>query len=213
MKFAKLFVAVAIAASLSFSSARAGEVNFSGSSVNMGSVTVGQYGTISNIYQTLFTLPPNVIGSGEVFGFLPNKAIITFTYTLTGLVDGMIQGFGAYNHNIGGTQYQGSSLADSDGYFTANGTVNGLASTPLVLASANLTPGNPAVGTVTISNTSGSLAQFQSLFFGILQALPRGVGTINYVVSSVPLPAALPMLGALLAGMFGFAARRRKLAA
>lgn len=192
-----------------FGTANAEEVNFSGSSVNMGSVHVGQYGTISNIYNALFSLPPNVVGSGEAFGFLGHNAKITFTYTLNGLVDGQLQGYGTYDHILGGDHYQGSGIADSDGNNSASGTINGIASTPLVLATANLSLGNPSNGVVTIVNTSGAFASFQSVFFGILTAIGSS-GSINYVVSSVPLPAALPMFGALLAGMFGISRRRKQ---
>ena len=211
MKISALIASAALVLA-TFGTANADEVNYTGSSVNMGTVSLGQFGTITNIYQALFTLPPNVVGSGEAFGFLPHNAKITFSYTLNGLVDGQLQGYGSYNHTLGGDLYQGSSVADSDGSTTSTGTINGSASTPLVLSTANLTVGNPSLGTVTITNISGALASFQSLFFGVLNAASNS-GSINYVVSSVPLPAALPMFGALLAGMFGFSRRRKQVAA
>lgn len=210
MKNAFSFAGIALAAALVSTSASADEVNFSGSSVNMGTVAVGQYGTISNIYQTLFTLPPNVIGSGDAYGFLPKNAKITFTYNIAGLIDGKVQGYGSYNYNQAGNSYMGSAIADSTGYSYHEGSINGGASTPLVTAAANLTYGNPSIGTVVVTNTSDSLAQFQSLFFGILNGASLSSGFINYVVSAVPLPAALPMFGAMLASVFGVARFRRK---
>ncbi|NBO19143.1 MAG: hypothetical protein EBV03_07970 [Proteobacteria bacterium] len=212
MKISALIAGAALVVA-TFGTANADEVNFSGSSVNMGSVAVGQFGTITNIYQTLFTLPPHVVGSGEAFGFLPHNAKITFTYTLNGLLDGQLQGYSAYDHILGGNHYQGSAIADSDGSASASGTINGGASSPLVFASANLSVGNPSVGTVVMTNVSGAFASFQTLFFGILAAFPVGSGVINYNVSQVPLPAALPMFGALLAGMFGVSRRRKQVAA
>lgn len=211
MKFSAYFAGAALALAVS-APAQALEVNYSGSSVNMGNVVVGQYGQITNIYSTLFTLPPNVVGSGEAYGFLPHNAKVTFTYTLTGLVGGQVQGFSSYDSMLGGDHYQGSAVANSNGFSSSSGSINGTPSSPLVFASANLNVDSPtSTGTVVLTNISGSLAQFQTIFFGILNQL-TGVGSINYVVSAVPLPAALPMFGALLAGMFGVS-RRRKLAA
>ena len=208
MKLSSLIAGTALLLFSSFSAASADEVNYSGSSVNMGQASVGQFGTISNIYDALFLLPPNVVGSGETFGFLPHNAKITFSYTLDGLVDGQLQGYSTYDHHIGGDHYQGSALADSDGTYSSSGSINGSPSASLVMSTANLNLGDPSTGTVTITNTSGAFAAFQSLFFGVLNAANNS-GSINYAVSAVPLPAALPMFAALLAGMFGFKNRRK----
>lgn len=210
MKLPAIIVGAALALVSTFSIAQADEINFSGSSVDMGHVDYGQYGTITNIYETLFSLPPHQAGSGQAFGFLPNNAAITFTYSFTGLREGSLTGYGAYDHDIGGDNYSGSALATSGGFNYSEATVNGVASTPLVFATANLNVGDPSSGTIRITNISGAFASFQALFYGILTQVPNAVGSINYVVSSVPLPAALPIFASLLAGLFGFGHARRK---
>lgn len=207
----RTFVAAA-AFAVAASSANATVVNFSGSSVNMGTVEIGQTGTITDLYQTLFTLPPNVVGGGNVFGFLPSNAKIVFSYTFTGLKDGVLLDYSSYNYNSGGDVYAGSATGHSQDGNAASGTINGIASAPLVFANANLTVVDPgtSTGTTTIINTSGAFAQFESLFFGLLSLSPLGVGSATYAVSAVPLPAALPMFAAALACLFGFSRARRK---
>lgn len=213
MKFAAFIASAFLAIATFATDAKAIEVNFDGASVNMSNVQVGQFGTITNIYETLFTIPPNEAGSGEAYGFLPSNTQITLNYTLNGLVDGTIQGYGSYNYNAGGNSFFGSALADSDGTSNSEGTINGIASLPLVATTADLALGDPTTGTITITNTSGSFASFQALFFGVLALIPPSSGSISYAVSAVPLPAALPLFGAMIAGLFGFARARRKGAA
>jgi hypothetical protein len=192
-------------------SAHATVINFSGAHVNMGNVDYGQTGAITNLYQTLFTLPPHIIGGGDAYGFLPANAKITFSYTFTGLEDGQLQSYSSYNYKQGGNQYFGSATADTKSFGTAVGTVNGLPSAPLVFASADLNVVNPgtSTGTTTIFNTTSAMVQFESLFFGLLNASPRGVGSATYAVSSIPLPAALPMFLALIGGFAVFSRVRK----
>ncbi len=215
----RTLLASALAAFLSLAATNAAHatvVDFSGSNVNMGTVDYGQSGTITDIYAALFSLPPNVVGQGEAYGFLPANSKITFTYTLTGLHQGSLQSYGSYSYIDGGLLYDGSTLSDTAGPVNVDvGTIDGSPSLPLVLSTANLTVVDPgtSTGTTTITNNSNSFAQFQTMFLGILQGLPPGVGIIHYNVSAIPLPAALPMFGALLASMFGFARFRRKNAA
>ena len=209
MKLRSLIASVAFFA-VSASSAFAGPCdapNYCGSNVDMGQVAVGQSGTITNIYSALFSLPPNVIGSGVTYGLLPTNAQITFNYSFTGLTGGQLTSYSNYNYTNAGNLYQGSSTGDSFSGNNAVGTTNGIASAPLVLATANLNVVNPgnSTGTVRITNLTNTFQQFQSAFFGALSQFPAGVGTITYNVSSVPLPAALPMFTALLASVFGFA--------
>jgi len=207
----KLLYAFGACLGLISASAHATVINFSGAHVNMGNVDYGQTGTISNLYQTLFTLPPHIVGGGDAYGFLPANAKITFSYTFTGLEDGQLQSYSSYNYNQGGSQYFGSATADTKSFGTAVGSVNGLPSAPLVFASANLNVVNPgtSTGTTTLFNTTSTMVQFQTLFFGLLNASPRGIGSATYAVSSIPLPAALPMFLALIGGFAGFSRLRK----
>ncbi|NBO19142.1 MAG: hypothetical protein EBV03_07965 [Proteobacteria bacterium] len=163
MKLPAIIVGAALAFVSTISVAQADEVNFSGSMVDMGHVNYGQYGTITNIYETMFSLPPHQQGSGTAFGYLPTNATITFTYDFTGLRDGSLTGYGAYDYNSGGDHYAGSAIATSGGFNYSEATVNGVASSPLVFATANLNVGEPSHGVVTITNNSGAFASWQIL--------------------------------------------------
>ncbi|MBY0407992.1 MAG: hypothetical protein K2Q01_09890, partial [Rickettsiales bacterium] len=194
MKLSSAFAGAALALTVSATAAHADVIDFSGSNVNMNAVHVGQSGTITNLYQTLFTLPPNVVGSGNIFGFLPSNSMITFSYTFTGLVDGVLEGNTNYSYN-NGNLFEGSAYANSQtGFAGSQGFINGVSSAPLAFAAANLNVVNPgtSTGTVRFWNTSDAFSQFSSLFSGLLTASPRGVGSATYAVSSIPLPAALP---------------------
>lgn len=214
MKFNTLVASAAFAVSTAAlsSAALAGQVDFSGSTVNMNAVEVGQFGTISNLYQTLFTLPPNVVGTGSIFGFLPSFAQITFSYSFTGLSQGNLKGNTSYNYFVGADQFEGGATTNTSGATTSSGTINNVNSAPLVFASSGLNIQNPgtSTGSVTFTNTSASFAQFQSIFTGLLAMSPSSIGSATYAVSSIPLPAALPMFATLMASMFGFARFGRK---
>lgn len=214
MKFTTLCATAAFAAStVAVSSAAfAGPVDYSGSSVNMSTVSIGQFGTITDLYKTLFSIPPNQIGGGAIYGLLPQNAKITFSYTFTGLIDGNLGGNTSYHYNNGGNVFDGSAHADSTGTHYSAGTVNGVNSAPLVFAAANLNVVNPgtSTGSVSFINVGSNFASFEAIFSGFLTSTPRGVGSATYAVSSIPLPAALPMFASLLAGMFGFARFGRK---
>ena len=186
--------------------------DFSGSNVTMGTVHDGQYGTISDLYQSLFTVPPNAVGGGSIFGYLPSNTAITFSYSFTGLAAGNLQANSDYNYTLGGNTYNGTGSADSQLGSTATGFTNGVASAPLVFATAGLTVTDPGTshGTVTFTNTSSSFENFESIFTGLLHTSPAAIGSATYAVSSIPLPAAAPMFGALIAGMFGFARSRKR---
>ncbi len=211
----KLTTFVATAAFVAVSSAAFADTtptNFTGSNVSMGPVHAGQYGSISNLYQTLFSVPPNVVGGGSIFGFLPSNLTITFPYSFTGLIAGNLQGNSQYDYTNGGNHYNGFGSADSQLGSTSKGFKNSVASAPLIFASAGLNVANPGTshGTVVFSNRSTSFESFESIFTGLLTLRPRAIGSATYAVSTIPLPAALPMFATLLAGMFGFARSRKR---
>jgi hypothetical protein len=123
----------------------------------------------------------------------------------------------SYNYNDGGDQYAGQ--AQSNVYTpplmflnseSASGTVNGSPSTPLVLATAKLVKGNNTASW-TVTNDSFGIASFFNTLTLLFAANPD-ISSLNYSVSSLatPLPAALPMFGSLIAGMFGVRRMRRK---
>lgn len=212
MKFTTIAATVAFAAFSSAAYADITPTNFSGSNVSMSQVHAGQFGTITNLYQSLFSVPPNTVGKGQIFGFLPSNLTITFSYTFDGLVDGNLQGNSQYNYFQGGDHYTGSASADSDTGSTSKGFINGVASAPLIFATAGLNVVNPGIstGTVTFINKSSSFESFESIFTGLLRLSPHAIGSATYAVSSIPLPAALPMFATVLAGMFGFARSRKR---
>ena len=212
MKFSTLAATAAFALVSTTASADVLPTDFTGSNVSMSAVHTGQFGTISNLYQTLFSAPPNVVGGGSIFGFLPSNTSITFSYSFTGLAAGNLQGNGDYHYTLGGNTYSGTGSADSQLGSTSTGFTNGVASAPLVFATAGLTVTDPGTshGTVTFTNTSSSFENFETIFTGLLHISPAAIGSATYAVSSIPLPAAAPMFGALIAGMFGFARSRKR---
>jgi len=205
----KLFAIASIATLLLTAEAQADIVNFTGTNKNMGTVQSGQTGTLFNNY-TLITIPFTgglKAAASRAFGVLPSASKITFTYSLASLTNvTYLRDSANYSYIQGGDLFAGNAADSTATPATATGTINAGASAPLVFATANIA-GN--VGTTTISNYSGGFANFSTLFAGFL----RGNPTLTYAVSSVPLPAALPMFSALFAGMFAFARKRRNAAA
>jgi hypothetical protein len=222
MKFRSLIIA-AVAASAIFAStsAKAVVVDFSGSNVNMGNLQNGQSGTISDILAPA----PFHLYQSLINGALPRMSVVTFTYSfptffLIGSLDSQI----SYDYMHSGNHYNGSSQATSvtDVFFnttdglTQQGYINALPTVSQVFATAHLTtPGDgTATGTVTFANYTQSLQDFTSQFLGAFSALCEGhpVGTINYVVSSIPLPASLPMMLMAMGGLFGISRRKSAVA-
>ncbi|MBY0407629.1 MAG: hypothetical protein K2Q01_08045 [Rickettsiales bacterium] len=200
----KFLIAAGLASLLYTSPAAAFVVNYTGTNKNMGTVAAGQTGTLNNNF-TSVTIPFTGglrFRTSFAYGLLPAYSKITFTYSLANLQSTTGLNTGAlYNYELGGDDYAGVAFANRT-VNTAVGTINGSAAAPLVFASANLT-GNTA--TTSILNTSAGFAAFETFFSGFL----RGSPNLTYAVSAVPLPAALPMFAAALAGMFGFARKRR----
>jgi hypothetical protein len=191
---------IAFTATISASSVQALVVDYSGSNVNMGTVVAGQSGAITNNFSG-FSFGGGVLGSNNAYGFLPTNTQITFSYSFSpATAGGNLMGYGSYDYIQSSVHYNGSSNSETSTGTTTVGYTNGIASSPLVFATANL---SSLSGTTTITNLSSGIAQFQSLFYGLLSST-NGISSLTYNVSSVPLPAALPMFGALIASMFGF---------
>lgn len=217
-----LFAAVAISGVFASSVSYAGP-DFSGSNNNMGFLSIGNSGTITNIYQGLYSIPPNEVASSINYGYIPRNSQINFTYHLTsGIIGGATSATSNYNYVNNGNQYNGSSVNVSGQAPIQGGFVNGVAGVSQVFASAYYTPGQnlSATGSTRISNyTQRTLENplgyqyFSSTLFAVLLSNPQATGYITYAVTSLPLPAALPMLATAVAGLFGFARKQRKVVA
>lgn len=208
------FFAVLVLLVGGISSARAATIDFLGGHHNMGTLAIGQEGTI-DVFRSGFAL-------GQVRGFLPSSSKLTIEYTITGnpihspsfgpftkLIGGA-----HYNFSEGGNQFFGFSVAQDppSGNLTrgwkhhAGSTTN---SSPLVFVTAGIN--DPKHGTITFSNYAPDKAFFMSLvesFFRFGHVV--GHYSVSAIVSPVPLPASVVQLLMAMAGMFGFAAYRRK---
>lgn len=197
------------------SAAHANVVNYTGSHVNMGAVAIGQTGIVSNFYSVInnnlgFTPPPYIV-SGLVFGTIPNMSKITFSYTLPqqSLLLGSVltsngsYGPNSYNGSYGYGSYSGDSSANSSTGNVNHGYKDGIASLPLVWATANLGATSGTTGIQNNNTYAGATTTFASLFQGALRGIPAG-GTLTYNVAAIPLPASLPALVLGLLGLFGF---------
>lgn len=213
MKITALFATAALLVS---TAAQAAEVNFTnvGTNLNMGNVASGQYGSIS------YNNPGAAIH--RTTGNLAARTELVFSYTFSAPLAnwGSSLSNASYSYNQGGDLYQGSAF---DNVYTppltflnsqgASGTINGSPSTPLVFVSANLVK-NSTTASLTVRNESFGIANFTNILTLLFAANPD-ISSLTYVTSSlsaVPLPAALPMMGTLVAGMFGARRLRRKAA-
>ncbi|MER2520904.1 MAG: hypothetical protein ABTQ34_09520 [Bdellovibrionales bacterium] len=202
-------------------SARAATIDFSGNHHNMGLVSIGQEGAIS-VDRFGHSL-------GEVKGFLPGNSKIVIDYTIAGNsvhspsfgAFTRLVGASVYNFSEGGSQYFGFAF-DQDppsGNMARGWTSTGggtTESTPLVLVTADVT--DDKHGTITIFNYAPKKAFFVSMVESFLR-FGRIIGHysvsgLNVVdpVGSVPLPASVFQFLLAMAGMFGFAYRKARMA-
>jgi hypothetical protein len=182
--------------------ASAAIVDFSGDDINMGTLAIGQSGTISA--DSLGSLVVN-----SVQGVLPVNSLLTFTYNFSGnLLAGVLAAGSEYTYTAGGVDFAGSSLSvEPLGLNYASGTENGAPSSALAFSSAQVDfTGNTA--SAIISNESAGVLDFSSVFVGLVIG-DRNLD-IAYNVSAVPLPGALPLFGLGLAAMAGYNMRRKK---
>lgn len=203
MRMNRFMLAAAVALGLAFTagSASAATVNYSGSIINMGAVSIGQDGVIDADHDG------NLIVN-NITGTLPAGSMISFSYNFAGdLQLGLLGESGSYSYTSGGHTYAGQALAFSPlGGSLAVGSVDGSPSTALVFASAQLDfVANTA--TAVIKNFSSGVVNYASLFMGLVGG--NKDLQISYQVSAVPLPAALPLFGAGL-GALVFGSRKRK---
>ncbi|NBO19284.1 MAG: hypothetical protein EBV03_08695 [Proteobacteria bacterium] len=213
MKLANHLIVIALIATPV--AASAGEVNFAnvGTNLYMGTLVAGQFGAIS------YTNPDATLHITE--GLMAAKTEVVFSYTFSGNVGNFasLKTLAGYNYWDGGDHYVGAAASVRNTPPTsflngdeAVGFVNGSASTPLVLATANLMKGSNTAS-YTVTNDSFGIAGFISTL-RMLFSHPN-ILSLTYNVRSLatPLPAALPMFGALIGGLFLSRKRRKALAA
>lgn len=180
--------------------------DYNGSFVEMGTLFDGQHGTITG-------------GGGideaavisQITAKLPAGTMIEFSYTLDGmLLGGMLTSGGSYSFKDDyGKVYEGQTVALSIGPTSySEGSYDGVASEALAFSSAQLNIGTSS-GSAIIKNYSEGFLDIVSVLVGAIAA-GGNTYTISYSVSSVPLPAALPMFGMGIIAVAGMRARSKK---
>ena len=177
--------------------------DYTGSDVDMHKVKIGQYGTVSDSAAYGNT----VVGS--IHAFLPSNSEITFTYNFNGdLLAGLLVAGGTYSYKDKKDYYEGYAAGLSDGPMSfSGGTTNGTTSAALAFATASMDVSDDSAS-ATITNLSGDWLDVTSLIVGYLSGITDY--TVSYEVSSVPLPAALPMFGMGLIAVAGLRSRRKR---
>jgi len=218
MKFRTLAAAAATLVGIATATpAQALVVNYNGVNINMGTIDIGQTGTIfENL--ALYPLINDDLGVALAFGYMPTNSMIKFTYTFTGLLNNPTNALTSsisYNYLLGGKTYKGFSNGDSlissgpfgPGVISQGGSINGNSTGPAgvsqVFATAalpNLTNGNTSV-----ANYAKGQQEFNTVLLGYFNTSPPGTVTITYNVTGLPLPASLPMMLLAIGGLFGFA--------
>ncbi len=197
MKIHRLAMAAALALGLLMNAGTASAAFVT----NMGLVSAGDSGVIDMSHSG------NLIVN-SITGSLPSNSMITFSYDFDGNIDfGALSAGGQYAYNTGGSLFEGMTLDTTFSSPVAMGYTDGTPSPALALASAQIDfTGNTA--TAVIKNLSSGIVHYASLFSGLFSGAKTG--TVSYVVSAVPLPAALPLFGLGLGAMAGFGIRRKK---
>jgi len=210
MKRSSIFATalVLISTLVASSAAQAVMVNYSGTNTNMGVLNYGQFGVLNNNYVIKHISATENFDVSQAFGYLKAKEKVTFTYTLPGLLIGTASMHGSYSYVLSGNTYAGEADANSDTGNSSSGQTNGFSSSPLVFATAMV---GTNIARTTIVNISHGLVNFKTFFSGVLLRGFTGP-SLTYNVSTVPLPAALPMFALLIGGFFGFSqlSRQRK---
>lgn len=154
--------------------------------LNVGALTYGSEDTFYNTAPTLY--------NNTVVGSIPGLSKIVFTYDMSILGNnatetGMVLGGNLYAF---GTQQNGGPAITSGN----TGMLSVATSFP-----------SSTKGIITITNLLGAPVDFSAAISATLSFF-GGFMQTHYLVSAVPLPAALPLFGAALVGMA--ALRRRK---
>ena len=163
-----------------------------------GLMTIGQSGTY-NFDGLQYFGDGNV--AYEVATKIPENSMITFTYNSTGFIPGEGKGF-IYVYDPVGNQAYSTAPIEPGGLTSVE------SSTAYAYASAQFVNGNSNEGNFIIKNLTTNSINVLSYFQQLYSMGSTAGVTINYEVSAVPLPAALPMFGMGLLAVAGL--RRRK---
>ncbi len=180
-----------------------GPVNYNGSYVDMGELSLGQYGTV------YADKANGGIAMSQLRALLPSQASVTFSYNFVGgLQSGMLAAGGLYSYPDADGLHEGfaASLSNTSLNFSGskiNGTPIG---TALAYASADLDV-VADTASATIINGSGGFLDITSALFAIVGANKEY--TISYQVTETPLPAALPMFALGLCAVAGVRKRKK----
>lgn len=187
MKSSLLLVAM-FCASIGVAPAQAAQVAM----INLGTVSDGTSST---------TYADDNLFSATYFGSLPGLSRIVFTYTLDSDAAGAL---GAWpTASLSSLAYEGLTGVAA---MTSVYQPEKVSSDDMLVATAYLP--SYSYGQATITNLGSDPIQFQTT---LLAWLSKAVGmTVAVAVSSVPLPAALPLFGLGLASLAGFRARKKK---
>jgi hypothetical protein len=202
------FLIACVALLLGAGSAHAATVNLNGSDDTLGTVTIGQTGTIDNLVTFPLGGGNTAYLLGAAFGELPADSEIIFSYTFLNGVGshGNLRSTATYGQTIGNKTYSAFSSSTGNGdysYFVTAAHPHHHIPTPSpVLATAHMGH-HDRHGMTTITNTSDVDVSFSSYFISFFQRLfhnGRGLGDVivTYDVVStaaLPLPGALPLFG------------------
>lgn len=176
--------------------------------VHLGNVTIGETGVISNSAEAI----GSSYAYGYADGYLPANSMITFTYNTPILPPGTPEALGSQ------VSLSGNILTT---YLSIDGVNSGSSFqiSPIFMPTAFVPPSIWPVMTIVgpntavIQNLSDTAVFFKSYFLSLFNGLLEPGATSTYVVSSVPLPPALLLMMASMAGLGGFAARKKSMAA
>lgn len=224
----KVIATAAVLCSLAATTAQAATVDFMGSNFDMGTVAIGQSGTI-----TTGTHSANPDIHSLVYGYLPPMSKITFDYIFTSggydtlypkwptyeivspksfavlwydkeRTDAIVSGWVTDNYiEIAPppSTYPVNLFASDTGYYQI-GTAS------FITITANFI--DPLHGRIIIANLSDKTSGFESWnnYNGAVQGYTAY--EVATAVSPIPLPAALPLFGSVVLGFIGFVKRRGK---
>lgn len=175
--------------------------------VHLGNVTINQSGSTGNSAEALGASS----AYGYVDGYLPSNSMITFTYNTAILPAGTPQALGS-NTSLSGNIL--TTILSVDGVNSGSSFQISPIFMPTTFVPPSSWPVLTIVGpnTAIIKNLSDSASYFSSYFLSLFNGALSGAAS-TYTVSSIPLPPALLLMMASMAGLGGLAARKKSVKA